>query len=186
MSESGSEAVLAPGRSCDGCTLCCKLMKITALDKPRLTWCTHCEIGVGCKIYEQRPGECARFYCGYRLDARLGEEWRPADCGLLVSYEAQAKRVNVLVDSVNPEAWKAEPFYSQIKAMALSILRQRGHLIVWQGADGIGVLPHKNVFLGPPQPNQVVVAGRRLDENGAEEFELMVLDRDDPRLKPRA
>ena len=65
--------------------------------------------------------------------------------------------------------------------LALVHLRRGEHLIVWQGADGIAVLPHKDVMLGPPRPNQMIVAGRRVTPNG-EEFEVMALDRDDPRL----
>ena len=176
-----STTPLAPGRSCEGCTLCCKLMSVAELKKPRLVYCTHCDVGVGCKIYEDRPPECGEFYCSYRLDASLGEEWRPSVCQMLISYEAASHRINILVDPSIGSDWRKAPFYDRIKAMALDILNRRGHLVVWEGANGIGILPHEDVFLGPPQPNQVVVAGRAMTENGPE-FMITVMDGDDPRI----
>jgi hypothetical protein len=174
---------LAPNRSCEGCTLCCKLMAIKELNKPRLAECSHCDVGVGCKIYENRPHECGEFYCSYRLDANLGEEWRPSICKIVISYDPAAHRINVCVDPSIGADWRKPPFYERIKAMALDILNRRGHLIVWEGANGIGILPHADVFLGPPQPNQVIVAGRTMTEHGAE-FMIMVMDRNDPRIAP--
>ncbi len=32
-------------RGCDRCTLCCKLLEISALSKKRGEWCTTCAIG---------------------------------------------------------------------------------------------------------------------------------------------
>ena len=179
---------LVEGRSCEGCTLCCKIMTITAINKPRLQMCWHCEVGVGCKIFThpERPSECADYFCWYRQDERFGEEWHPNISHIAISYEERAKRINVCVDPDYAMSWRAEPYYSGIKAMALSILRGGGHLIVWQGADGIGVLPDRDVFLGPPKGNQVIVAGRRTTSS-AEEYDIFALDANDPRLRgPRS
>lgn len=145
--------------------------------------CPHCDIGVGCRIYEQRPNACRSFFCEYRLNIEIGEEWKPNICNMIITVDRPARRINVMCDDGHFDAWRKQPFYAQIKTMALNILRQRGHLIVWEGLEGIGILPHKEVRLGRPQTNQVVVAGRRMTDQG-EEFEMMVLDRDDPRLKP--
>lgn len=46
---------LVAGRSCAGCTLCCKLLAVEALAKPRAKWCPHCDSKQGCTIYETRP-----------------------------------------------------------------------------------------------------------------------------------
>jgi hypothetical protein len=174
---------LLPGRSCEGCTLCCKVVAVPTINKPRLEWCTHCAIGGGCKIFGQpeRPAECADYFCWYRQSASLGEEWHPNTCHMVLSYEAKAKRVNVCVDPDFAMAWRAEPYYSRIKAMALSILRQGGHLVVWQGVDGVGVLPDRDVFLGPPTGNQVIIAGPRRGV-ATEIYDIVAIDRNDPRL----
>jgi hypothetical protein len=44
--------VILPGRSCGSCTLCCKLLRIEALDKPRDIWCRHCAVGRGVIVSE--------------------------------------------------------------------------------------------------------------------------------------
>jgi hypothetical protein len=43
-------AMPVAGRSCDSCTLCCKLMPVDQHAKPAATWCPHCESGSGCRI----------------------------------------------------------------------------------------------------------------------------------------
>ena len=45
----------------DGCTACCKILKIRELNKPANTWCKHCNIGVGCGIYDSRPESIQRI-----------------------------------------------------------------------------------------------------------------------------
>jgi len=65
------------GRACDGCTMCCKVLGITELDKPVGKWCQFCDIGHGCKIYDTRPGECRTFHCMWLVDERLSDIWKP-------------------------------------------------------------------------------------------------------------
>ena len=48
-------------RKCGDCNLCCKL-PYTKFKKD-YEWCSNCEIGVGCKIYETRPQVCKDFSC---------------------------------------------------------------------------------------------------------------------------
>ena len=49
---------------CGSCTACCKVFAIPErLNKPANKWCQHCHIGVGCKIYEDRPVTCVEFEC---------------------------------------------------------------------------------------------------------------------------
>src|SRR5215210_6075365 len=85
----------APDKSCGSCTLCCKLLAIGELDKPRDRWCDHCVPGQGCQIYESRPRECAHFECGWKVDERLGPEWRPDRCKFLLAYDGKAGRMVV-------------------------------------------------------------------------------------------
>jgi MinD superfamily P-loop ATPase len=39
------------GRSCGSCSMCCYMMGVEALDKPKYRWCQHCKTGKGCSIY---------------------------------------------------------------------------------------------------------------------------------------
>ena len=50
---------------CGDCNMCCKLYSIHEPKdfKKDYEWCKHCEVGVGCKIYESRPKHCKDFQC---------------------------------------------------------------------------------------------------------------------------
>ena len=100
-------------RSCGDCTLCCKLLSITELEKPIGKWCPHCEIGKGCKIYDCRPQSCREFTCLW-LDQ---EEWKPEDrwpvearpdrCGVvLFTLPDQPQWVYAKCDPNRPQAWQ--------------------------------------------------------------------------------
>ena len=72
-SDAGDPVPLVPGRSCGECSLCCKLLRIEAFNKPVGTWCSHCAPGRGgCTIYETRPTECRDFYCAWLTTPALG------------------------------------------------------------------------------------------------------------------
>src|ERR1700742_2278865 len=130
------EANLVAGRSCEGCTLCCKLAGVRELRKPRMVLCLHCKSGWGCTVYEQRPTGCRTFFCEYLLNAELGDEWKPANSRMMVVLERERRMLNVFVDNGSFDVWRQEPYFSQIKIMAVNMLPQRGHLIVWEGLDG--------------------------------------------------
>lgn len=49
-------------RACGDCHVCCYLLEVPSLAKPRRVACGHlCQ--QGCAIYSQRPTECSGFYC---------------------------------------------------------------------------------------------------------------------------
>ena len=50
-------------RTCGECTMCCKILGISELEKPAHRWCPHCDKGKGCKVYDTRPQACQQFQC---------------------------------------------------------------------------------------------------------------------------
>ena len=68
---------VVPGRACDTCTLCCKVIAVEDFAKPPGVWCRHCVRGKGCGIYETRPTDCRTFFCEWMLTPSLGPEWKP-------------------------------------------------------------------------------------------------------------
>jgi hypothetical protein len=61
-------------------------MGVEELDKPEGEWCEHCEIGAGCRIYEDRPKMCRVWSCEWRSRPdRYPEEMRPDRCGFLLT-----------------------------------------------------------------------------------------------------
>ena len=171
------------GRSCEGCTMCCKLLSIAALDKPRLQWCTHCDIGVGCKIYEERPTECRIFACGYLTQARIGEHWRPANSKMVISLLPSVNRMVVYVDPDRSDTWRKEPYYSDIKNWARAAAKNQGQLLVSQGRDMIAVMPDGETNLGPVTDDQLIIT-RRKRGSGGTGIEYVIVDQDDPIRAP--
>ena len=60
------------GRSCGGCTACCKTHAADVWKAKGGEYCDRCQIGVGCSIYEDRPEGCRTFKCHWLRGA--GEE----------------------------------------------------------------------------------------------------------------
>lgn len=178
----GCDPDLVPGRSCEGCTLCCKLMAVEPLEKPRAVWCAHCDQKSGCRIYEARPEACRIFYCGYRRLAQIDERWFPAKAKLLVNYETAANRVAVHVDPVRADGWRAEPYYSTLKQWARRALTEGGSVVVWIGSRVIVILPEMDRDLGVVREDQFILPVHRASPNGPVlDYELV--EANDPRLK---
>jgi hypothetical protein len=147
----------AAGRSCAGCTMCCRIFGIPELEKPKHQWCSHCEVGVGCKIYERRPASCRDFVCGWLVDARIPEHWKPAKSRMVLTTEDEGRRLVVHVDTSRLDAWRKSPYYAEIKQMAVDAARHRRQVIVWQGPNAIAILPERDKYLGPVGAGQVIV-----------------------------
>lgn len=180
----GEAVPLVPGRSCAGCTLCCKLLDVPELNKPRYTWCKHCDTSKGCTIWTapERPSLCGEYFCAWMVNPRLGDEWRPRDSKMVISFDTTANRVVVSVDPSRGDVWKKQPFYRQIKNMAVQALRNQGHLMVWQGREAIVVLPDRDVSLGSNADDIVVVVTEKRSPMGVT-YDVAGFAPDDPRLK---
>lgn len=169
------------GRSCAGCTLCCKLLSISELNKPQQLWCEHCTIGRGCKIYDSKPSECSTFYCMYLVDARLDDAWKPSNCNFVMSFETHANRFVIHCDAHRRDAWRKQPFYSWIKNLSAMALQNEGQVVVWEGLDVVAVLPDREINLGRVGDGQLIITQERRTAFGVE-HDVMVMDRDDPRI----
>ena len=114
-------------RGCDGCTLCCKVLGVQEIEKPSETLCVHCELGMGCKIYQTRPQECIDFTCGYLLEPNLGPEWKPDVSGIVL--RTLGRTLTAHVDASTPNAWLREPYYSTLRQWARAGA-QNGHKVL--------------------------------------------------------
>ncbi len=142
------------GRSCENCTLCCKVLGIPELAKPRGAVCTHCDWGTGCTIYARRPKACSDFDCSYLLSPSLGEEWKPTTSHLVLGYMADADIVLVFTDPDHAGAWRQEPYYSRIKKWAIS---DTGYVLIWEGAGARALAGDDEFHLGAVRDDQVIV-----------------------------
>ncbi len=154
------------GRNCDGCTMCCKIMGVQEIDKAPWQWCKHCDASAGCRIYEERPGECRTFNCHYLLDPSVGEHWKPSRSKMILTKDGNLKHYAVRVDSTRKHAWRQEPYYSEIKRWAQAAWREKLALIVWQGNVAIALLPQGEKNLGPVSEGQVIVTQKKRGATG--------------------
>jgi hypothetical protein len=134
------------GRSCGNCSLCCKLAKVDELDKPSGVWCRHCAPGRGgCTIYETRPPVCRNYFCSWIVDSRLGPEWYPLTSKMILSLENSGQRVCVRVEPGHADAWRREPYYSQLKTWSRAAVEARRQIVVFINKRVIVILPDKDV-----------------------------------------
>lgn len=186
MSDLDSETTLpedlVAGRTCDGCTMCCKLLDIEVIAKPRGQWCPNCDKKRGCKIYETRPTPCRTFFCGYRRIKDLDERWKPAQSKILVNYESTNNRIALHVDPERAGAWRNEPFYSKIKQWAAHIESEGGTLVVWEGKNITVVSRHREFDLGVLREDQYILPVEIPGPRGNERSYIAV-EPGDPRLK---
>jgi hypothetical protein len=164
---------LVPGRSCDGCTLCCKLATVVSLAKPHGVMCDHCAPEAGCQIYDARPYECREFFCEYRLNPGLSEEWKPLTAHMMMMAQQQERRIYVLVDDGFQGIWRSEPYFSIIKATAVRVLPRGFCVVVLEGDEFVCVLPHKEVRLSARQKFAI---RKRMGADG-EEYDITISDR---------
>jgi hypothetical protein len=159
-----------PARTCGGCTLCCRVMGIAALDKPPGLWCPNCNVGKSCKVYETRPRECREFNCLWLKDENLDERWKPSTAKFCLVLEAGRKRLAAHVDPNRPDAWKREPYYSQLKAWAKSYVPAGMQVVVGIGARRIAILPGRDVDLGAVGEDDYIVTQAAASGRGYDAF----------------
>ena len=142
------------GRECGSCSLCCRVLEITELAKPAHTWCRHCRPGKGgCSIYAARPPVCRGFACLWRLDANCPEHWFPQRARKVIHETVQRgeRTITINVEQRYFERWREEPYYSDIRRLALRGLKQsngdRFATRVVVGARSWLILPHREIEL---------------------------------------
>ena len=87
-------------RSCGECSLCCKLIKIDALNKPANKWCPSCKPGMGgCQVYDTRPQPCINFKCLW-LQPEIGTEGMRPDRTHVIFHRAKLPSVFPEEDTV--------------------------------------------------------------------------------------
>jgi hypothetical protein len=148
MSDVKSSAVQS--RICGSCSLCCKLIGFAELNKPMGQWCPHFIKGSGCSIYESRPDECRSFNCQWLINERFGDEWEPTRSKIVICHVWQGDTSKLVfnVDPGSPLSWKKEPYYSQLKRLALNGLEHKGIITVNVAKRVFVVLPNEDVDLG--------------------------------------
>lgn len=158
----GMERILAPteplpGRSCGDCTLCCKVMGVPEINKPRGVWCSNCAPGAGCRIYAQRPDGCRAFLCGWLTNPRFGPEWKPDRSKIVITVGRKGNGLDFQCDPGYPEAWRKEPYHSQIRRLAAVAIRHEGIILVHSSRHTTLIAPDGEFALGEIAENDEIV-----------------------------
>ncbi|MEZ5743057.1 MAG: hypothetical protein R3D89_04835 [Sphingomonadaceae bacterium] len=153
----------AESRECGSCSMCCKLLAIAELEKPGDVWCEHVIKRKGCAIYEQRPAPCAKFACGYLTWPVAGEHWLPSACKMVMAFRNEAS-LTVFVDRSRPNAWKADPHYSDLKRWAREFENGTLHQIILAiGSKRIAIFPDHDVEFASIAEDETIVTVRLPD-----------------------
>jgi len=159
-------------------------MGVVALAKPRHVMCDHCEVGKGCNIYAARPGECERYNCLYLTNENVGPHWKPATSHMVLTYDAAANKTSIYVDEAHLEAWRQEPYFSEIKAWAVDAVRIPGQVVVWEGLNAVVIFPDREKNMGPVREGQILVTGKRKSPSGSDPvFDAFIMESEDTTLQ---
>ena len=155
-------------RQCGSCSLCCKVLAVHGASKPKRQWCKHCKVGKGCAIYADRPQDCRDFNCMYISGGAgaLGEHWFPAQSKMIVCADPTIPRIEIQVDDGRADAWRREPFYSEIKAWSRAALRDGGQVMVCLPDRTIVILPQEDVDLGKLEESDRILWSERMTASG--------------------
>ena len=145
----------AGGRECGECTLCCKVLALEEPAKPASSWCPHCKPGHGCLIYANRPAECRAFSCLWLVNDLLDQHWKPSKSRLVLTTSEDG--IEVRCDPGFPDAWRKEPFRSEIQQWAVFGEARDLTVIVIIGDRIILIAPDREFDLGIVQPDERIV-----------------------------
>lgn len=117
-------------RECNGCTACC-----TWLIGDSYGW----EFGAGksckfldcnsCSVHKVRPKSCENYFCAWAQEL-IDEEYRPDQCGVLVSVENNQngqylKIIEITTDSINNNIIKYFENWSEKMNTPIMIVKQK-------------------------------------------------------------
>jgi hypothetical protein len=130
-------------------------MAIEELAKPADLWCSHCKPGRGCLIYADRPAECQAFSCLWLVDDQLDRHWKPSKSKLVLTTSEDG--IEIRCDPGFPDAWREEPFRSEIRQWAVSGETRNMTVVVVSSQKLILVTPDREFDPGVVGPDERIV-----------------------------
>jgi hypothetical protein len=128
-----------PGKACDSCAFCCKVLEIEEFDKKAGAWCEHCTKTRGCGVYASRPEVCRDYYCRWKEDRALGAQMRPDRVGALLMDDPDSDEYQAVCDPEKPFSWRNQLVFKHLvsEAKAGRIVVAKAGLRAWRiYADG--------------------------------------------------
>lgn len=116
--------------------------------KPAGVWCKEFKPGTGCGIHQLRPKQCREFQCLWLTEDWLTEAWKPSIAKFVMDWEYDHKCLSILCDPNQPNAWKREPYYTVLKALAQRHLAENRIVMIVEPTRRLLMLPDQEVVLG--------------------------------------
>ncbi|WGS29351.1 hypothetical protein [Bradyrhizobium sp. ISRA464] len=125
-------------------------------------------------IYANRPAECRTFACVWLVNELLEEHWKPSKSKLVLTTSEDG--LEVRCDPGFPDAWRKEPFRSELREWAVSgeapdmtvvvIVGQRMTLVTSEHEFDLGIVgPDERIELeGTKVVNATVVKASDLEQ----------------------
>lgn len=85
---------------------------------------------------------------------------------MVLSLDPVSRSMNVQVDPGQPNAWRREPYYSQLRKWAAASLPLKRHVLVHVNKATTVVLPDRDVPLGVFNAGDRLVTSERTSPNG--------------------
>jgi hypothetical protein len=135
------------------------------LNKAANVWCKNCDVGKGCKIYDDRPEVCVTFKCIWlesqtKVKPPMPAWMRPDKSKVMLAPSTTDEVLAVHVDPLHRDAWRKDAF-TEIFVNFLSTIGQavcisydsgpNKHLITMKH----GVLSIRPVVMSPPDENGI-------------------------------
>jgi hypothetical protein len=166
---------IAMTRECGDCSLCCKVLRIPELEKPRHEWCPHIVLKRGCGIYDDRPPSCRNFVCLWLLDERFDEQWKPSKCKMVMVAE-RPHQIVIYVDKGANQPWMKEPYFSILRDISSRGYDVGGIVTVSENGETIVILPDRGENLGALKPDDRILLRKASGPGGRIEVRVVKAD----------
>ncbi len=95
--------------------------------------------------------------CGWLTNPRFGPEWKPDRSKIVITVGRDRNGLDFQCDPGYPEAWRKQPYYSQIKNLAAIAIRHDGIISVHSARNTIVVAPEREFALGEVGDNDEII-----------------------------
>lgn len=144
---------------CGDCTLCCKVYEIEDFEKKPGTVCHHVRPEGGCGVWGLHPKICQEFKCLWLKHDDMNGQWRPDHAGFVLRLEPNGTTLAVDVDHDRPDAWRLEPYYSQLKLWSEVMPKNEGLVLVYAPEGLYVITPMEDLFLKAPKRGDILETG---------------------------
>ncbi len=134
------------GRICGDCNLCCKIPGVAAVGKKNLTWCPHCDIGKGCRIYDTRPEECRDFRCLWLDDDSLPPDFDPRRARFVTYFIGKCLMIDCDIAARNIHLDRK--YAAHFARLAANLEPHGGFVAVCYGEHMVALTPRETFDLG--------------------------------------